>query len=297
MDREQDGVVSVDRLIVESIRVGYGAKTIIDAASFTLGQGEIGCLLGASGSGKTTLLRALAGFEPVRSGRIWIEGRLMAGDGIEVSPEGRRVGMIFQDYALFPHLTIRGNIGFGLRRQGQRERDDRIDDLLALASLNDVADAYPGELSGGEQQRVALARAMAPRPDILLMDEPFSNLDRSLRMRIAEDVRAILTRGGVTALMVTHDQGEAFALADKIGVIAAGRLRQWDYAPILCRAPADDLVAMTIGADRMVLGTVVDRDHVCVQGIDIAGRVPEALAPGCAVRVLLRPEIVIADEQ
>src|SRR5690606_7367013 len=197
---------------------------------FALQRGEIGCLLGQSGCGKTTVLRAIAGFEGLSAGRIALGGRELSTAQATAAPETRQVGVVFQDYALFPHLSVADNVGFGLRRMKGCERQARIASLLQLVGLATHADKFPHELSGGQQQRVALARALAPAPDLLLLDEPFSNLDVDLRERLATEVRDILKEVGTTAVLVTHDQHEAFAIADRIGVMHDGAIVQWDSA-------------------------------------------------------------------
>ncbi|WP_238346159.1 ABC transporter ATP-binding protein [Luteimonas saliphila] len=238
-------------LRLDDIRVAYpgpgGERTVVDHLSLSLARGTIGCLLGASGCGKTTVLRAIAGFEPLRAGRIELDGHVLSTTAATLPPERRGIGMMFQDYALFPHLDVAGNVGFGLAAQPRNVRDARIAEVLALVGLPDRAGAYPHELSGGQQQRVALARALAPSPSLLLLDEPFSNLDIDTRERLAAELRAILHRTGTTALLVTHDQAEAFAMADAIGVMDRGRILQWADAQTLYRAPADRFVAGFVG--------------------------------------------------
>src|SRR5258706_5395600 len=176
---------------VENLRHAYGEHEVVRGLTFALALGAIGCLLGPSGCGKTTVLRCIAGFEPVREGAIRISGRLVSGSGAMLPPEERRVGMVFQDYALFPHLQVAGNIAFGLRGASRIERDARVRELAELVGLSGELDKYPHEISGGQQQRVALARALAPRPELLLLDEPFSNLDVDLRERLPVVVRGV----------------------------------------------------------------------------------------------------------
>lgn len=238
-------------LQLDAIRVGYpvarGFHTVVDDLSLALPAGGIGCLLGASGCGKTTVLRAVAGFEPVRAGRIVLDGACLSSEAQLVAPERRGVGMMFQDYALFPHLDVAANVGFGLQGMDKAMRRARIGDMLALVGLGDSARAYPHELSGGQQQRIALARALAPAPKLLLLDEPFSNLDVDTRERLALELRAILKAAGITALLVTHDQAEAFAVADAIGVMDRGRILQWGDAETLYTRPVDRFVAGFVG--------------------------------------------------
>lgn len=238
-------------LQLESIRVAYplprGALAAVDGLSLSLRAGGIGALLGASGCGKTTALRAIAGFEPVRAGRIVLAGTTLSTEASTVPAERRGIGMMFQDYALFPHLDAAANVGFGLAHAPRDERRARVAEMLALVGLPDAARKYPHELSGGQQQRIALARALAPAPRLLLLDEPLSNLDADTRGHLAGDLRRILKAAGTTALLVTHDQAEAFAMADAIGVMERGRLLQWADGATLYRAPADRIVAGFIG--------------------------------------------------
>lgn len=219
------------KLEINDIRVTYPLQGKTNAAvngvSFTLEPGQIGCLLGASGSGKTTILRAVAGFEPIQQGTITIDGEVMTSADQQVPPENRHVGMMFQDYALFPHLDVKSNVGFGLRRLKPQMRHERVAFLLDLVGLSDLSDRYPHELSGGQQQRVALARSLAPDPDILLLDEPFSNLDIDTREHLAHELRQILKKTHHTALMVTHNYDEAFAMADYVGFMVNGQLAHW----------------------------------------------------------------------
>ncbi|MDO5625303.1 MAG: ABC transporter ATP-binding protein, partial [Pseudomonadota bacterium] len=206
------------------------ARPAVQAASLSLAAGDIGVLIGPSGCGKTTLLRAVAGLERISRGDIRLAGERVSDAHTHVPPEARRIGMVFQDYALFPHLSVARNIAFGLRHLKAAERSARVAEVLALVDLAGSGERYPHELSGGQQQRVALARALAPRPRLMLLDEPFSNLDVDLRERLAHELRGILKSADATALFVTHDQLEAFAIGDQIGVMHEGRLHQWDDA-------------------------------------------------------------------
>ena len=227
-----------------SVRYPGRPRPAVDGVSLGLRAGDIGVLIGPSGCGKTTLLRAVAGLEPASAGEILISGQPVA----NVPPERRQVGMVFQDYALFPHLDVERNVAFGLPRSLARaERKARVAEVLGLVGLGGSEKRMPHELSGGQQQRVALARALAPRPQLLLLDEPFSNLDVDLRERLAHEVRGILKAAQATALFVTHDQLEAFAIGDAIGVMHEGRLHQWDDAYTLYHRPATRFVADFIG--------------------------------------------------
>lgn len=293
-------------LRVESIRVGYrlgrDLHEIVHALSFTLARGEIGCLLGPSGCGKTTVLRAIAGFEPLQAGRITLGGREISSPSFTAPPETRQVGVVFQDYALFPHLSVADNIGFGLRKLAKPQRMQRVRALLILVGLSAQGDKYPHELSGGQQQRVALARALAPKPDLLLLDEPFSNLDVDLRERLAAEVRDILKASGTTAVLVTHDQHEAFAIADQIGVMQAGEIVQWDSAYNLYHRPASRFVADFIGHGVFAPGTMdipgeqVNIELGCLplwQGMDVCATNEKDARQ---VDVLLRADDVVHDD-
>ena len=248
-ERGVDGRVA---LAVDVVSLRYGRPdqaAAVDRVAFELAAGEIGVLIGPSGCGKTSLLRAIAGLEPLAGGRIVLDGRVIgeAATGLQLPPEQRRIGMVFQDYALFPHLTIAQNVAFGLHGQPRAAQRARVAELLDLVGLGHAAERAPHELSGGQQQRIALARALAPQPALLLLDEPFSSLDVDLRERLAQELRGILKQTGTTALFVTHDQLEAFALGDVIGVMHQGRLAQWDSAYRLYHRPATRFVADFIG--------------------------------------------------
>ncbi|MBO1110989.1 ATP-binding cassette domain-containing protein [Bordetella petrii] len=245
-----------DLLELERIHLAYdtpqGLRPVVQDLSLALPAGHIGCLLGESGCGKTTILRAIAGFEPVRAGQISLDGAVISSPAVQVAPELRRVGMMFQDYALFPHLTAAQNVAFGLRRLGKAERAARVREMLDMVGLAASADNYPHEISGGQQQRVALARALAPSPDLLLLDEPFSNLDVDTRERLAFEVRDILKSTGHTAILVTHNQAEAFAIADRIGVMSDGKVVQWDTPYNLHHHPADGFVRDFVRRETLV---------------------------------------------
>jgi iron(III) transport system ATP-binding protein len=281
-----------------------GARAAVDALSLVLGQGQIGVLIGPSGCGKTTVLRAVAGLEHLAGGRIGVGGQVMsdAANGIHLAPEARRVGMVFQDYALFPHLTVAANVAFGLRQIKRSEADARVQELLDLVGLAHTAHRLPHQLSGGQQQRIALARALAPRPQLLLLDEPFSSLDVDLRERLAQDVRAILKATGITALFVTHDQQEAFALGDRIGVMHGGRLEQWDDAYTLYHRPATRFVASFIGhgvftparIERSSAGPVVTTPFGQMSDMSECP-LPEAY-PGGECDLLLRADDIVHDD-
>jgi iron(III) transport system ATP-binding protein len=241
--------LSLDNVSVRYRGAEAGSAAAVDHVSLSLQPGALGVLIGPSGCGKTSLLRAIAGLERVQGGRIRIAGETLsdASARLHLPPEARQIGMVFQDYALFPHLCVGDNVGFGLRNLSRGERADRVDEVLRLVGLEHAAKRLPHQLSGGQQQRVALARALAPRPRLLLLDEPFSSLDVDLRERLAHEIRGILKAAGTTALFVTHDQLEAFAVGDLIGVMHRGRLEQWDDAYALYHRPATRFVADFIG--------------------------------------------------
>jgi iron(III) transport system ATP-binding protein len=236
-------------LELRQLDIQYPGSSTPAVQGVTLGlqSGDIGVLIGPSGCGKTTLLRAVAGLEPVSGGQILLSKRVVSEKGHTEPAERRRIGMVFQDYALFPHMDVGTNVGFGLNHLPKAERPHRVAEVLALVGLTGSDHRYPHELSGGQQQRVALARALAPKPDLLLLDEPFSNLDVDLRERLAHEVRNILKAAQATALLVTHDQLEAFAIGDAIGVMHEGHLHQWDDAYSLYHRPATRFVADFIG--------------------------------------------------
>jgi iron(III) transport system ATP-binding protein len=291
-------------LDIRDLRVGYRRGTpIVDGLTLALTRGEIGCVVGCSGCGKTTLLRAIAGFITVEQGTIAIDGDVVAGAGANVAPERRGVGLVFQDYALFPHLKVEQNVAFGLRGADTRARAARATAMLELVGLGAVAGKYPHELSGGQQQRVALARALAPAPKLLLMDEPFSNLDVELRARLGAEVRQILKDSATSAILVTHDQQEAFAIADRVGVMHQGRLEQWDRPYELYHRPASRYVADFIGQGVFLPAKVVNPRRVAIELGELSGNVPapcgigcDVCGKGCRVEVLLRPDDVVHDD-
>lgn len=277
--------------------VAYPPRKIIRDLTLRMSHAGIGCLLGPSGCGKTTLLRAIAGFEPLWHGSIRLEGIELSRPDWTLPPEQRRIGLMFQDLALFPHLRVADNIAFGLRNWKTGERRARVVELLKLIGLEEYAGRYPHQLSGGQQQRVALARALAPRPRLLLLDEPFSNLDVTLREDLAREVRTILLREGTSGLLVSHDQFEAFAFADEIGVLHQGRLLQWDSAYNLYHRPADRFVANFIGQGVLLPGRLGGEGRVNTELGEIGGK---SLDRGCVageqVEVLVRPDDVVHDD-
>ena len=290
-------------LELRSVEQAYDGHVVVSDVSFWLARGAIGCILGPSGCGKTTLLRGIAGFEPVQAGEILIDGEVVTRPGYRLAPERRRIGMVFQDYALFPHLTVRENVRFGLRSLPRRQSDDRVAELAALVGIGEALDKYPHELSGGQQQRAALARALAPRPELLLLDEPFSNLDVDLRERLSLELREILKASGATAVLVTHDQQEAFAIADEIGVLHEGRIQQWDSAYNLYHRPVNRFVADFVGQGVFLPAKVLNPRQVEIELGVLDGDIPhacrvgcEVCGEGCSAEILLRPDDVVHDD-
>lgn len=291
-------------LHVQSLAHRFGSKEVLKGVTFSLLPGEIGCLLGPSGCGKTTVLRLIAGFDAPRDGEIYLADRRVSAPGMAVPPEARKIGMMFQDYALFPHLTVAGNIGFGLRHLDPDARAHRLSAMLETVGLSGRANAYPHELSGGQQQRVALARAIAPQPKLLLLDEPFSNLDVVLREKLALEVREILKNEGITGLLVTHDQFEAFAIADTVGVMTDGVIQQWDTPYNLYHEPHTRFIADFIGQGVFLPGKVLSGDTIAIElGNLAAGKASEYEAGaqtmfhcGDAVEVLIRPDDIVHDD-
>lgn len=292
---------------VQDLIVGYDDTIVVNGLSFILQQGEIGCFLGYSGCGKTTALRAIAGLEPSRGGTTYLNDQCLTEQSFAVVPAKRGMGMVFQDYALFGHLSVAKNIAFGLNEWSAADKKARVTDMLNLVELTEHADKRPHELSGGQQQRVALARALAPKPKLLLLDEPFSNLDVVLRESLAMSVRDILKRTNTTAILVTHDQNEAFALADKVGVMEKGKLVQWATPSELYHEPVSPFVAEFVGEGAMINGIIKDGRIETALG-DIYRRMEvgdESGQPqyceydypnGTLIKVLVRPDDIIHDD-
>lgn len=262
-------------------------RPAVQGISFSAREGEILCLLGPSGCGKTTILRAIAGFEPVRSGQLFLSGQLVSSPDVTVPTENRRVGMVFQEYALFPHLRVQDNIAFGLRHLVRSERAARVQEMLRLTGLEGFERRYPHELSGGQQQRVALARALVQHPVVLLLDEPFSNLDPDMAGRMRQELHDLLRRTKTTTVLVTHDHDEAFAMADRIAVLNQGRLEQFDTPEMTYHMPATPFVADFVGQADFVPGTV-SQGMVRTE----LGEFPDTIEckDGTAVVVMIRPD-------
>ena len=291
-------------LEVSQLEVRYAgrAQAAVHGVTLSLKAGDIGVLIGPSGCGKTTLLRAVAGLEPVTGGEIRLTKSVVSSAALSVPPELRRIGMVFQDYALFPHLSVGRNVAFGIHQLPRAEQAARVAEVLKLVGLEGSEHRYPHELSGGQQQRVALARALAPRPQLMLLDEPFSNLDVDLRERLAHEVRGILKAAGATALFVTHDQFEAFAIGDVIGVMNEGHLHQWDDAYTLYHRPATRFVADFIGHGVFAPATLVQRGNNVVAQTPLGDLtdldecpLPSSY-PGGECDVLLRADDIVHDD-
>lgn len=274
----------------ESVTKAFGSTVAVDGATVSVAPGEIVALLGPSGCGKTTFLRLVAGFERPDEGSISLAGETVSNGSTFVAPERRRVGFVFQDHALFPHMTVAANVGYGVADRARRAR--RVDDVLDLVGLRPLAARYPHELSGGEQQRVALARALAPDPRLILLDEPFASLDADLRARVRGEVRDILRRAGATAIFVTHDQQEALELADRVVVMDRGRFEQIGAAADVYHLPTTRAVADFVGEASFLPGDVREG---CVD-LEL-GRfaLPGVTAAPGSVEVMVRPEDVVLD--
>lgn len=283
-------------LELKNISQSYGELPVVQNLSLKLVKGQIGCLLGPSGCGKTTVLRLIAGFEKLVTGEIELNGVQVATPGFSLPTEKRRVGMVFQDYALFPHLNVLKNVTFGLHQMDKASALARAMELLEVVGLADAAKKYPHELSGGQQQRVAVARALAPRPDLLLLDEPFSNLDSDLRERLSQEIREVLKSQGATAILVTHDQHEAFAMADEIGVMDQGVIQQWDTAYNLYHRPNSRFVADFVGKGVLLRGEVTDSSRVMTDLGGLSCKLPQDVNVGEIVDILLRPDDIVHDD-
>ncbi|MBP0125235.1 MAG: ABC transporter ATP-binding protein [Nitrospira sp.] len=275
-------------LELRQVSCSYEAgRPAVQDISFAAKEGEILCLLGPSGCGKTTILRAIAGFEPVRSGQIFLSDQLVSSQEVMTPTESRRIGMVFQEYALFPHLRVQDNIAFGLSQSTQSLRATRVQEMLRLTGLEGFERRYPHELSGGQQQRVALARALVQNPIVLLLDEPFSNLDPDMSGRMRQELHDLLRRTKTTTILVTHDHDEAFAMADRIAVLNQGRLEQFDTPEMMYHLPATPFVADFVGQADFIPGTV---SHGMVQ--TELGEFPDTLEcqDGTTVVVMIRPD-------
>lgn len=283
-------------LELDSVTHRYEKSLTLDAVTLSLDRGDIGCVLGPSGCGKTTLLRCIAGFESVTGGSIRVDGVTNSSTTMNLPPEKRRIGMVFQDYALLPHLTARQNVLFALHELTRAAADKTADDMLARVGLVEFGDRYPHQLSGGQQQRIAIARALAPKPALLLMDEPFSSIDGSMRSGLGRQIKELLKSLGTTALVATHDHHDAFSLSDAVGVMRRGRLLQWDTAYDIYHRPMSRFVAEFVGRGVWLNGRVTSESEVEIEIGKARGSMTNTYAPGTAVELFLRPDDVVHDD-
>ncbi|CAH0526901.1 ABC transporter ATP-binding protein [Vibrio hippocampi] len=277
-------------LTIENLSCQYDSQTILEALSLQVNQGEIVCLLGASGCGKTTLLKAIAGLLPLSEGTLKLGDRVIDNGDVWTPPEQRNIGMIFQDYALFPHLTVAKNVAFGLKQYSAHEVEAIVKEMLALVHLSDFADRYPHQLSGGQQQRVAIARSLAYKPDLLLLDEPFSNIDTQVRHELIQEIRKIFKAQGVTAIFVTHSREEAFAFADKMAVMNKGVIEQYGTASELYFSPSSQFVADFLGGGSYLEATHKSSGTFETKIGDITLSDAMKLESNIACQLLLRPQ-------
>ncbi|TAA45975.1 ABC transporter ATP-binding protein [Corallincola spongiicola] len=284
------------QLDLQQLSVNYGDVSAVKSVNLQLHQGEIGCLLGPSGCGKSTLLRTIAGFETLQQGRITMHGVQLAEPQHQLPPEQRKIGMVFQDIALFPHLTVAQNIAFGLRQQTKRQIQQRVSELLKLIGLPDTEERYPSSLSGGQQQRVALARALAPKPDLLLLDEPFSGLDATLKETLVPEVRQILQKENITALMVTHDQMEAFAIADRVAIMQQGKIHQFDTPYEIYHAPKTRFVADFIGQGHFVPALAFNHCEIKTNFVNASLQFEHGFDVETPIELLIRPDDLEHDD-
>lgn len=281
-----DPLPALEGLAVAELSHRFGGRRVVDRVDLAIAPGEVHCLVGPSGCGKTTSLRLIAGLEELQEGRILLNGRLLAAPGRSLPPERRKVGLMFQDFALFPHLNVMENVAFGLTGLDRRRRTARARELLAAVNMEPYATAYPHTLSGGEQQRVALARALAPEPELMLLDEAFSALDTSLRAQVREETLALLRTACTPTLLVTHDAEEAIRVGDRIHAMQAGRIVQSGTPSELYARPANPFVAGFFGPVNRYRSRVVDGLVATPVGLAPAPGLPE----GAAVEAVLRPE-------
>lgn len=280
-------------LSLSDIAIQFGDNRVVSGVDLSLQKGELGSLLGASGSGKTSILKAIAGFKELANGEILLRDQVVSSPTSLVPPENRNIGMMFQDLALFPHLNVKENVAFGLRNLTKELQQKKVQEMLTLVSLEGFENREIYELSGGQQQRIALARALAPEPSLLLLDEPFSSLDTELRTQLTKQIRVILKEQGVTALLVTHDQQEAFTFSDKIAVLQDGRLLQQDTPFNLYHKPASKEIASFIGEGRFLRGKITESFAVATAIGELTNSGSPGLSPGTEVEVLIRPDDII----
>lgn len=280
-------------LNIEKVSCHYNGRPVLEQLSLQVADNEIVCLLGASGCGKTTLLKAVAGLLPLAQGTIRLGETLLDGQGQSLAPEARNIGMIFQDYALFPHLTVADNVGFGLVRQTRSARRQQVEEALALVNLQGLGERYPHQLSGGQQQRVAIARALVCKPRLMLLDEPFSNIDTQVRMKLILEIRTLLKRQGIGAIFVSHSKEEAFAFADRLALFRAGHIEQVGEPERLYRRPQNRFVAEFLGGVNYLAAEVVDSHCVRTALGLICGQEAHDRAVGERLQLMLRPQQLV----
>ncbi|MDR9828417.1 ABC transporter ATP-binding protein [Vibrio sp. FNV 38] len=280
-------------LSVENLTCQYDDQTVLETLSLEVEQGEIVCLLGASGCGKTTLLKAIAGLIPLTSGQMSLNCMVIDDGQNWLPPEQRNIGMIFQDYALFPHLTVAQNIAFGLREQNKQQQAEKTSEMLELVHLQPYGDRYPHQLSGGQQQRVAIARALAYKPDLLLLDEPFSNIDTQVRHELIGEIRRLFKKQGVTAIFVTHSREEAFAFADKMAVMNQGVIEQYGTASELYFEPSSKFVADFLGGGSYLPAMRITDGAFETPLGNIEAKIQDDIDVGEHCELLLRPQHVV----
>jgi iron(III) transport system ATP-binding protein len=283
-------------LELRDVSHSYGRTPTLDKVSMALDEGDIACILGPSGCGKTTLLRCVAGFERLSDGSIAVNGQTISSTTNHVTAENRRIGMVFQDNALLPHLTVLGNVMFGLHDKSRDDAKGIAKRMLQQVGLAKFAARYPHELSGGQQQRVAIARALAPGTELLLMDEPFSNLDASMRSGLGREIKSLLNSFGATALVATHDHQDAFALGDMLGVMNDGKLLQWDTSYNIYHQPKDHFVADFIGRGVWLPGRVTGKNEVEIEVGIARGTMTTSYPVGTEVEMFLRPDDIVHDD-
>ena len=282
-------------LQVENVSCRYNGRNVLEQLSLSVADNEIVCLLGASGCGKTTLLKAVAGLLPLAEGEIRLGAALLDGPGVSVPPEARNIGMIFQDYALFPHLTVADNVGFGLTRLDRPARQQQVEEALTLVKLQGLGDRYPHQLSGGQQQRVAIARALVCKPKLMLLDEPFSNIDTQVRMKLILEIRTLLKQQGIGAIFVSHSKEEAFAFADRLALFRAGHIEQVGQPEQLYRRPQNRFVAEFLGGVNYLAAEVVGSHSVKTALGVVSGTEPHGRNLGELLQLMLRPQQLLLE--